>query len=66
MDTIQLFSKVKLIRDIPDAGLTAGMEGWVVEVLDDTHYEVEFSDAKGNTIYIGAIEAGLLYTSTHE
>ena len=60
MTAIKLFDKVRLTRGIPEAHLKAGMEGWVVEILDDTHYEVEFSDAQGATLYIGAFEADAL------
>jgi len=60
MAAIALFSRVRLIHDRPETDLKAGMVGWVVEILDADHYEVEFSDDRGVTLYIGAFEAEAL------
>ena len=56
---LHLHQPVILQQDMPEHNLKAGMEGWVIDVLDGNgkDYEVEFSDKSGNTIYIGPIPA---------
>jgi hypothetical protein len=43
---------VRLVRSLPEHGLTAGATGAVVHVYDDPSeaYEVEFIEPDGNTI----------------
>jgi len=47
-----LHSVVRLTRDIPEKGLTAGMIGTVVMIFDkpEVAYEIVFCDEEGRTI----------------
>lgn len=45
------YSRVRLLTDrFTDEGLCLGAIGYIIEVLDDDNYEVEFSDEQGITI----------------
>lgn len=45
------YSRVVLTTDRFQAdGVTVGMTGYIIEVHDENHYEVEFSDQNGVTI----------------
>lgn len=47
MNELRLLDVVALLRDVPDRGLGRGQVGTVVERLDATTVEVEFSDDDG-------------------
>ncbi len=46
---IKLLDVVALLENIQDRGLVVGQVGTVVEILDDSVYEVEFCDNEGRT-----------------
>jgi Domain of unknown function (DUF4926) len=56
---LNLLDVVRLRSDLPELGLTRGMVGAVVDLLrgDGTAYEVEFVDANGATLFVGAVAA---------
>jgi hypothetical protein len=60
MEPIKLFDTVALTVDIPEQGLRRGNIGAVVEVYDDTHFEVEFVDKDGYTYGLAALAANQL------
>ncbi|MDJ1170530.1 DUF4926 domain-containing protein [Roseofilum sp. BLCC_M154] len=45
----ELFDLVELLIDLPEYHLFIGDRGAVVECLDDTHFEIEFSNPDGET-----------------
>ena len=45
----QLLDVVALVEDLPEEKLVRGQVGTVVELLDDQHFEIEFSDDHGRT-----------------
>jgi Domain of unknown function (DUF4926) len=49
---MDLYDVVEVVNDLPDEKLTAGMVGTIVHVFDEPRlaYEVEFSDADGQTV----------------
>ena len=55
-ETVKLFDVVALTQDLPGVGLRVGQTGTVVERLTDGAYEVEFTDAFGNTLVSLALE----------
>ena len=49
MSRFELLEVVVLSRDLPEFELRAGDAGTIVEVYDDSNFEVEFIEASGNT-----------------
>jgi hypothetical protein len=49
---------VELIRDVPEQHLQAGMRAAIVHCHDDAVYELEFTDAEGETLATVALDAG--------
>jgi hypothetical protein len=49
---------VELIRDVPEQHLQAGMRAAIVHCHDDGAYELEFTDAEGETLATAALDAG--------
>ncbi|MES2392738.1 MAG: DUF4926 domain-containing protein [Acidobacteriota bacterium] len=49
LQTLELFSTVALLRDLPEKGLVRGQVGAVVEVFSPEHVLVEFGDPDGGT-----------------
>jgi hypothetical protein len=49
---MDLYDVVEVVNDLPDEKLTAGMVGTIVHVFHEPRlaYEVEFSDADGQTV----------------
>lgn len=48
---LSAYSRVMLVSDDHKGdGAARGMIGYIIEVYDDGHYEVEFSDSSGTTI----------------
>jgi hypothetical protein len=47
VSSIRLLDPVALIQDIASQSLLRGQVGTVVELLDDDHVEVEFTDDEG-------------------
>ena len=47
---IKPLDTVALLKAIPDQNLKIGQVGTVVEIFNDTDFEVEFVDKKGRTI----------------
>lgn len=50
MQKIKVLDTVALLTDIPEKNLSKGQVGTVVEKLDDSTFEIEFSNIKGETI----------------
>jgi hypothetical protein len=48
----ELFDVVELLVDLPDSNLSIGEQGAIVECLDDSNYEVEFTNQYGETVAI--------------
>ena len=48
-EPIKLLDAVALLADLPEHSLRMGQMGTVVEELDATTFEVEFSDDQGRT-----------------
>ncbi|MFQ3648506.1 MAG: DUF4926 domain-containing protein [Anaerolineae bacterium] len=46
---MKMLDVVALLDSLPEHGLERGMSGTVVEVFEDSFYEVEFSDERGRT-----------------
>ena len=56
-----LFQCVRLLTDRYAArGVKKGDIGVILEVYDESHFEIEFSDARGRTIAFFAVTAGEL------
>ena len=52
---LELYSAVRLVTDrFCEEGVCAGAIGYIVEVYNEDAYEVEFSDANGETIALFA------------
>lgn len=49
------YDVVLLIKDIPAEGVLKWSVGAILEVYDETHYEVEICDKEGITKFIGAL-----------
>jgi len=49
MSQFELLEVVVLSRDLPEYDLRAGDAGTIVEVYDDSNFEVEFIEASGKT-----------------
>jgi hypothetical protein len=51
---------VRVVRDVPEQGVTKGMVGAVVEVfeLPQAAFEVEFVDAEGRTVIQATLAEG--------
>ncbi|WML46715.1 DUF4926 domain-containing protein [Neobacillus sp. PS3-34] len=54
------FDQVRILKDIPDEGISIGQIGYILEVYDDYHFEVEISDCKGQTLFLGSLPAEYL------
>ncbi|SHE39320.1 protein of unknown function [Fodinibius roseus] len=50
MKKIKELDTVALLKNIPKKNLSKGQVGTVVEKLDSNTFEIEFSNAKGETI----------------
>ncbi len=52
------FSKVRLLKEVPEHGLSVGETGYIVDVYTQPNdaYEVEFLDDKGRTIEVIPLE----------
>lgn len=58
---VQEFDVVALLRDIPEKNLVQGQVGTVVEKLEESIFEVEFSDDEGRAYAMLAVaEADLI------
>lgn len=53
----ELFDVVELLIDLPESNLRAGVQGAIVECYQDNNYEVEFSDADGETLALCTLSA---------
>jgi hypothetical protein len=47
------YDVVILKKDFPEYGLVKGLEGTILEVYDESNFEIEFSDHNGFTIHLG-------------
>jgi hypothetical protein len=56
---LKLLQVVRLARDVPEAGLSAGTVGTIVDLLrgDGSAYEVEVVDDAGRTVFLGPLAA---------
>jgi hypothetical protein len=52
---IKVYDVVELIKDIPEEGLVKGQKGTILEIYNETHCEIEFSDENGFTLYLGSM-----------
>ncbi|MBZ9688508.1 DUF4926 domain-containing protein [Clostridium estertheticum] len=50
---MDLFDVVALKSNFPEGGLVKGQKGTILEIYNPKYVEVEFSDKKGITIYLG-------------
>ena len=70
MAEIETLAVVALLEDVPEKGLLRGQVGTVVESLAPGVYEVEFSDASGQTYASLALRSGqvmrLHYEPNHQ
>ena len=60
-----LLDIVALVEDLPEQKLVRGQVGTVVELLDDEHFEVEFSDDHGRTYALESLAASQLLVLHH-
>jgi hypothetical protein len=49
------YDVVMLIKDLPEEGMSKWSVGTILEVYDESNYEVEFSDKNGFTVFLGAL-----------
>lgn len=61
----QLLDVVALVEDVPNEKLVRGQVGTIVEVHDDEHFEVEFSDDDGRTYALLPLSASQLLVLHH-
>lgn len=54
------FDKVRILKDISDLKISKGQVGYILEVYDGTHCEVEISDSNGITLFLGALPTDIL------
>jgi Domain of unknown function (DUF4926) len=66
MADLELFSVVALTEDLSGKGLLRGQVGTIVEKLAPGIYEVEFSDAGGQTYAMIPVPSALLMQLHHE
>jgi hypothetical protein len=66
MPTLELFSDVALLRDLPEHGLLRGQVGTVVELYSPTDAEVEFVDSSGQTYGLLTLPAKDLIRLHHQ
>jgi hypothetical protein len=66
MRDIEMLDVVALTADRPDAGLSRGQVGTVVEILETGVFEVEFSDNEGQTYALLALRAADLLRLSYE
>ena len=62
---INVLDVVALLVDMPEHGLVRGQVGTVVERLDESVFEVEFSDDEGRTYAEVALRADALLVLHH-
>ena len=62
---INVLDVVALLVDMPENGLVRGQVGTVVERLDESVFEVEFSDDEGRTYAELALRAAVLLVLHH-
>ena len=53
----ELFDVVKLLIDLPEHNLRAGIQGAIVECYQDNNYEIEFFNSDGETLALCALSA---------
>jgi hypothetical protein len=54
---LELLAVVAVLRDLPEHGLIRGQVGTIVELLDPSVAEVEFTDDQGRTYAMVALRA---------
>lgn len=54
------FDVVMLTKDLPEDGMYKWSVGAILEVYDESNYEVEFSDKDGITLFLGALTKDFL------
>ena len=57
---MELLAVVALLEDAPENGLRCGQVGTIVEKLDESVYEVEFSDDQGQAYASAALRENQL------
>jgi hypothetical protein len=58
---LRQYDKVKIVKDLPDEGITKGQIGYIIEVWDENHFEVEISDpSNGFTLFLGTLHREIL------
>ncbi len=66
MATLETYSVVALLEDLPSEGLARGQVGTVVENWAPGVYEVEFCDDTGRTYAMVALKADQLMLLHHQ
>lgn len=66
MATLETYSVVALLEDLPSKGLARGQVGTVVENWAPGVYEVEFCDDTGRTYAMVALKADQLMLLHHQ
>lgn len=65
-DEIHLLDVVALLTNLPDRNLSKGQVGTVVELLDQTAVEVEFTDSAGRTYALAPVRRDQLMLLHYE
>jgi len=63
---MELLDVVALTNAIPERNLAAGSVGTIVEILDENHCEVEFSDKNGECYALFAVQTKNLIVLRYE
>jgi len=66
MPDFKLLDVVALTENLPDKNLNRGHVGTIVEILDSSTYEVEFSDNQGKAFAVTAIKADKLMLLSYQ
>jgi hypothetical protein len=54
------FDKIRIEKDLPKEGIKKGQIGYILEVWDENHFEVEISVPNGITIFLGSLSRDCL------
>jgi len=64
--TLELFSVVALVQDLPEDSLVRGQVGTVVELLSPSLAIVEFADEQGRTYALPTLQSEQLMLLHHQ
>jgi hypothetical protein len=58
---MEQYDKVRILKDLPEEGIIKGQTGYILEVWDENHFEVEISDpSNGFTLFLGSLSRDVL------